>query len=151
MSCPRILPRGSSAARTHYPWITSQTLYHWAKCPRENSLENCIFIFPYAAIIILTLILPVRAMALFCGECRPRSDCTYVQSDLALHSPQIYHYVRTQTNPGFDMSAVQVFWKHSGKRRNCSYRAISPFPVVCFFLHVWRTFCHFHVIRHWCR
>ena len=22
------------------------------------------------------------------GECRARSDCTYVQSDLALHSPQ---------------------------------------------------------------
>ena len=25
---------------------------------------------------------------IFCGECRARSDCTYVQSDLALHSPQ---------------------------------------------------------------
>ena len=22
-----------------------------------------------------------------CGECRARSDCTYVQADLALHSP----------------------------------------------------------------
>ena len=22
------------------------------------------------------------------GECRARSDCTYVQADLALHSPQ---------------------------------------------------------------
>ena len=25
-----------------------------------------------------------------------------------------------QTSPGFYVSAVQVFWKHSGKRRNCS-------------------------------
>ena len=28
------------------------------------------------------------------------------------------------------MSAVQVFWKHCGKRKNCSQRAISPFPTV---------------------
>ena len=28
------------------------------------------------------------------------------------------------------MSAVQVFWKLSGKRRNCSWRPISPFPTV---------------------
>ena len=28
------------------------------------------------------------------------------------------------------MSAVHVFWKHCGKRRNCSLRAISPFPSV---------------------
>ena len=34
----------------------------------------------------------------------------------------------SQTSPGFYVSAVQVFWKHCGKRRNCSFRAISPFP-----------------------
>ena len=28
------------------------------------------------------------------------------------------------------MFAVQVFWKHCEKRRNCSWRAISPFPTV---------------------
>ena len=28
------------------------------------------------------------------------------------------------------MSEVKVFWKHCGKRRNCSFRAISPFPTV---------------------
>ena len=36
----------------------------------------------------------------------------------------------SQTSPGFYVSAVQVFWKHCGKRRNCSYRAISPFHTV---------------------
>ena len=36
----------------------------------------------------------------------------------------------SQTIPGFYVSAVQVFWKHCGKRRNCSLRAISPFPAV---------------------
>ena len=28
------------------------------------------------------------------------------------------------------MSVEQIFWKHCGKRRNCSLRAISPFPTV---------------------
>ena len=28
------------------------------------------------------------------------------------------------------MSAVQDFWKHYWKRRNCSLQAISPFPIV---------------------
>ena len=36
----------------------------------------------------------------------------------------------SQTSPGFYVSAVQVFKKHSGKRRNCSLREISPFPTV---------------------
>ena len=36
----------------------------------------------------------------------------------------------SQTSPGFYVSAVKVFWKHCGKRRNCSWRAISPFPTV---------------------
>ena len=35
-----------------------------------------------------------------------------------------------QTSPGFYVSAVQVFWKHCGKRRNCSWQAIPPFPTV---------------------
>ena len=35
---------------------------------------------------------------------------------------------RYQTSPGFYVSAVYVFWKHSEKRRNCSKWAISPFP-----------------------
>ena len=67
----------------------------------------------------------------------------------------------SQTSAGFCVSAVQVFWKHSGKRRNCSLRAISPFFTVfsilfstsqcfwCFFqcfLPFCRTFCHIHQI-----
>ena len=34
------------------------------------------------------------------------------------------------TTSGFYVSAVQVFWKHCWKRRNCSYRAVSLFPTV---------------------
>ena len=30
----------------------------------------------------------------------------------------------------FDAPEKQAFWKHCGKRRNCSKRAISPFPTV---------------------
>ena len=36
----------------------------------------------------------------------------------------------SQTSPGLYGSAIQTFWKHRGKRRNCSLRAISPFPSV---------------------
>ena len=36
----------------------------------------------------------------------------------------------SQTCPGFYVSAVQVIWKHSGKKRNCSSRAILPFSTV---------------------
>ena len=36
----------------------------------------------------------------------------------------------SQTSPGFYVSTVQVFWEHCEKRRNCSERAISPFPSV---------------------
>ena len=35
------------------------------------------------------------------------------------------------TDSGFYMSAVPVFWKHGGKMRNCSWRAISPLHTVC--------------------
>ena len=35
-----------------------------------------------------------------------------------------------ETSPGFYMSAVRVIGKHYRKRRNCSLRAISPFPIV---------------------
>ena len=36
----------------------------------------------------------------------------------------------SQTSPGFYVSTVKVFRKLCGKRRNCSWRAISPFPIV---------------------
>ena len=49
----------------------------------------------------------------------------------------------SQTCPGFSVSAVQVFWKHCGKRRNGSYLA------QCF-LSIWRMFYHFHRIWNCC-
>ena len=33
-------------------------------------------------------------------------------------------------NTHFDASITDSFWKHCGKRRNCSKRAISPFPTM---------------------
>ena len=41
-----------------------------------------------------------------------------------------YVLTLSQTSPGFYVSAGQVLWKQCGKRRNCSWRAISPFPTV---------------------
>ena len=54
-----------------------------------------------------------------CFDC---SNITEIMFEMAL--------TLSQTSPGFYVSAVQVFWKHCGKRRNCSSRAISPFPTV---------------------
>ena len=39
-------------------------------------------------------------------------------------------WILSQTNPDCYVSAVQVFWKHCGKRRNCLQGAISPFSTV---------------------
>ena len=53
-----------------------------------------------------------------------------------------------QTSPGFHVSAVKVFRKPYGKRRNCSLRAISPFPTV--FSTFLEGFLPFHQIQN-CR
>ena len=47
------------------------------------------------------------------------------------------------------MSAIQVFWKHCGKRRNCLLQAISQLPIVVFHP-IWRTFYHFNQIWNCC-
>ena len=108
--------------------------------------------------ITLTFVLPNATMDLFCGSCRARSACTYVQSDLALHSPPFFVivsgkkpnqcYLTLSQTTNFGLFQTQTAcrrqfhicskWrrslltgrKHCGKRRNCSSRAISPFPTV---------------------
>ena len=50
------------------------------------------------------------------------------------HFQTLSNFTLSKTSPDFYVSAVQVFWKHCGNRRNCS------------FLPVWRSFCHFHQI-----
>ena len=40
--------------------------------------------------IFLTLVVPFETKALFCDKCRSRSTCTYVQSNLPLHSALLY-------------------------------------------------------------
>ena len=74
--------------------------------------------------------------------------CLQMQFVSERHCVQWLSINPSQTSPGFYLSAVQIFWKYSGKRRNCSSWAISPFPLVFFSLQ--RTFCHFHQIRN-CR
>ena len=54
----------------------------------------------------------------------------------------------SQTSPGFYLSAVQVFWKHCGKMRNCLLWAFLLFPQC--FLPVLRAFCLFHQIWNCC-
>ena len=57
---------------------------------------------------------------------------------VSLHKFERYPHIQknsriltlSQTSSEFYVSAVQVFWKHGGKRRNCSWRANSPFPTV---------------------
>ena len=48
---------------------------------------------------ISTLILSFVTKRLSWGECRSRSDCTYVQSDLGLHSPRFYRVFLSLKSP----------------------------------------------------
>ena len=55
----------------------------------------------------------------------------FVSEQFLILSKYIFLYLTlSQTSPGFYISAVQVFRKHCGKRRNCSEQAISPIPTV---------------------
>ena len=67
------------------------------------------------------------------------------------HGNQYEHVVHvfvflthSHTMTPFDAPGKQAFWKHYGKRRNCSQWAISPFPTV--FSTCWIAFCHFRQI-----
>ena len=51
----------------------------------------------------------------------------------------------SQTNPGFYMSAVQVFWKHCGKREKLLITSNFSFSHSVFYPFL-RTFFHFHKI-----
>ena len=47
--------------------------------------------------------------------------------EILLFGKELTH---SHTMTPFDAPGKQAFWKHSGKRRNCSKRAISPSPTV---------------------
>ena len=73
----------------------------------------------------------------FCTELCPLCDLGFLSSikhptAKRWHPHAVLCLVLTlsQTSPGFYVSAVHSFLKHCGKRRNCSSRAISPFPTV---------------------
>ena len=111
-------------------------------------------------IFSLTLILPIVTMDSFFGECRARSACAYVQSDLTLYSPLFFQkFLSKMSQPvpfneltlsqttildasklkgladdNFKVDknsrVLQMGRKHYGERRNCSLRAISPLSTV---------------------
>ena len=58
-------------------WQEDGPVSVWYKC----------YFYKQALILIMT----VAATDLFCRECRARSACTYVHSDLAPRSPMLYH------------------------------------------------------------
>ena len=64
-----------------------------------------------------------------------------MSSAVIWHDDIVYLLTLSQTSSSFNVSAVQVFWKHCGKRRNCNEQFLL-FPEC--FLPVWRTFCHLH-------
>ena len=83
---------------------------------------------------------------LFCGKSRARSDWTYVQSDLALHFPLIFHYylfkksdpmpVKTlyHTIPTFNDPKEEGFGRHFRKEENAGNEQfvlfLSVFPIL---------------------
>ena len=74
--------------------------------------------------------------------------CKYIEFGPVQDDAVFKELTLSQTSPGFYVSAVLVFWKHCGKRRNCSYLAISPFPTV--FSTLLENFRHFYQIQN-CR
>ena len=61
--------------------------------------------------------------------------CFYLDQSKILSSGNRFRqllidFTLSQTSPGFYVFAVQVSWKHLGKRRNYSKWVISPFPTV---------------------
>ena len=62
---------------------------------------------------------------------------------VSLYGKKVFRIVLHQYFQCFDfyVSTVQVFRKHCGKRRNCLYRAISPYPTM-FSIH-WKNFLPF--------
>ena len=76
---------------------------------------------------VLTLILPFVTMHSFSGECRARSASTYVQFDLALHSPLLLHYFlpyKTHPLPFDKLKFVSVIIINLISDRNKGYSFI---------------------------
>ena len=67
----------------------------------------------------------------YCGKRRMlvTSFLLFQRGFLSYHI-QLPQFKPFLNKPWFYMSAVQLFWKHCGKRWNCLQRLISPFPTV---------------------
>ena len=77
-----------------------------------------------------------RDLNVFAKRYRPMSACavrtgwhgSILFAILKFSVCQMINLILFQTSRGFNLSAVEVFWKLCGKKGNCLLRAVSPFP-----------------------
>ena len=99
-------------------------------CPLESRKQEVGILLPFIAFldngILDNIVIEVAIMHNVALCCRFKLGVINLSNVFALPAA----LTLSQTSPGFYLPAVQVSWKHCGKRRNCSQRAISPFPTV---------------------
>ena len=110
-------------------------------CQLINNQHNVEIHYQFIHLFIKRSIITAR-----CNNLSPAGAFSCDQCHFSLFE-QVYKttfsLTLSNTSPGLYLSTVQVFWKHCGKRRNCSLRAISPLLTV--FLLVSVTFCHYNL------
>ena len=106
-----ILSENSFIFSSFIPAIFSKTSNYKAVKSLDCLVYRVYKVLKYANFLIIhcikctrgthsTLVLKLVTTDLLCGECRARSDCIYVQSDLAMHSPSWYNqFLSTKSNP----------------------------------------------------
>ena len=98
----------------------------WKHCEKRRNYEQFL-LFPQCFLTIWTTFCYFRQI----WNCRLQTlsvwkSLNFVSGNgLNLVNPKVCNcqgltLTLSQTSPGFYVYAVQVFWKHSGKRRNCS-------------------------------
>ena len=111
-------PRGSSAAPTQDPLITSQTLYYWA-------MQDPGRIYTRIQVFIKVIFSIINSFF----SCNQTYLTHYQTTNFRLF--QTERVCRRQFRIWQKWQIViQTNRKHCGKRRNCSLRAIAPFPTV---------------------
>ena len=118
--------------------FVSRSLKQTIEWKRIKSLKwNYICFIPQ---LFLTLILPFVTMDLFYWKCRARSACTYIQSDLALHSSLFHHWLFTtqsQLSPPWKRRLLKTLWEtgeNVGDQHFLLFpQCFLPFPKQVFF------------------
>ena len=90
----------------------------------------CVFFHQYFTSLLKLLEFPINAFPEFCQYWAQTVEC-YIRQFIKTMRKNVFKSVvakfgslrsltLSQTSPGFYVSAVQVFRKHHGKRRNCA-------------------------------